>query len=268
MPPKDRDPFAKICKLAGRAVERYHMIRPGDKIAVGLSWGKDSVMLMHVLTRLLSRSPVKFELAAVWVDAGFHEGEQEQMAEYAARQGWAYHVERIGMDRILREKGAADKPCSLCSRLRRGKLHAAMDRLGFGTLALGQHRDDLVASLLMSLFRGGGVRTMGPNVPADGGRKRLIRPLCLVPEELIVETADRMRLPVLKKCLYIEDVDDEGDRQFVRDLVRDLDSRFPGVSHAILTSMADVRVEHLLDTRYLRGRGAQVGGRHEAKPPA
>ena len=251
MPREQRNAFAKICNLAGKAVKQYRMIRAGDKIVVGLSWGKDSLVLMHVMQRLQRRSPVKFELHAVWVDGGFNDDEREEMAEYATRQGWPYDAERISMEKLLREKGALGQPCSLCSRLRRGKLHAAMDRLGYGTLALAQHREDLVASLLMSMFRGGGMRTMGANVPADGGTKRLIRPLCFVPEELIVEAAETMRLPRFKKCPFIDEVDRQGDRQFVRNLMEDLEERFPGVSHAILRSMTDVRVEHLLDNRYL-----------------
>jgi len=126
-----------------------------------------------------------------------------------------------------------------------------MDGLGYDTLALAQHREDLVVSLLMSMFRGGGMRTMGANVPADAGTKRLIRPLCLVPESLVVEAAGRLSLPKFKKCPYIEKVDHEGDRQFIRDLLGDLEGRFPGVAHAILKSMTDVRVQHLLDTRHL-----------------
>jgi len=251
VPRENRNAFAKICNLAGKAVKQYRMIRAGDRVVVGLSWGKDSLVLMHVMQRLQRRSPVKFELHAAWVDSGFNDDEREEMAAYAARHGWPYDVERISMDRLLREKGALDQPCSLCSRLRRGKLHGAMDRLGYGTLALAQHREDLVASLLMSMFRGGGMRTMGANVPADAGTKRLIRPLCFVPEELIVEAAAKMRLPKFSKCPYIDKVDGQGDRQFVRNLMDDLDSRFPGVSHAILKSMTDVRVKHLLDSRYL-----------------
>jgi len=243
--------FHQVCRLAGKAIADYRMIGDGDQIAVGLSWGKDSTVLTHVLRHLQQRAPVNFELHAVWVDGGFNDDERETMAAYAAQQGWDYSSVRISMERVLRDKGALESPCSLCSRLRRGKLHAAMDRLGCRTLALGHNREDLVASLLISMFRGHGLKTMAPNVPADKGSKRLIRPLCLVPEPLIVQAAQEMNLPTLRKCPFIQKVDQDGDRQFVRNLLQSLDARFLNVAQAILTSMADVRCEHLLDRRYL-----------------
>jgi len=227
------------------------MICAGDKIVVGLSWGKDSTILMHVMHHLQRHSPEKFDLCAVWVDAGFNDDEREAMASYATEQGWTYETVRISMEEIVREKDALDQPCSLCSRLRRGKLHFMMDRLGYRTLALAHHCEDLVVSLLMSMFRGGGMKTMGPNVPADGGTKRLIRPLCKVTKELIAEAAREMQVPVFGKCPYITQINRGGDREFLKNLLRDLNSRFPGIAQAILRSMGDVRIKHLLDTRYL-----------------
>jgi tRNA 2-thiocytidine biosynthesis protein TtcA len=181
---------------------------------------------------------------------GFRTFDPTALAEYCRQQGWAWELVRLPGRQLLQEKQAEANPCSLCSRLRRGQLHAAADRWRATRIALGQHLDDLCVTLLMSLFRGGGLKTMGPNVPADHGRKRLIRPLCWVPESLIRDAAVRFRFPRIESCDYHSQLE-AGDRAFLREELNRLDARFPGVRHAMLHGLRDVRVAHLLDRRYL-----------------
>ncbi|MFA4945772.1 MAG: ATP-binding protein [Lentisphaeria bacterium] len=258
------DAFATLCQKAGHAVGRFKMIQEGDRILVGLSGGKDSFMLMHVLTRLRERAPVAFELVGVNIDFGFRGFRGEAFDAYCARQGWHYERIRFPGKEILEEKLPAARPCSLCSRLRRGQLHAAADRLGCNVIALGQHLDDLCVSFLMSLFRGGGLKTMGPHVLADGGRKRLIRPFCEAPERLIQEAVAAAAAGVgaadFGACDYLPAITQDGDRALLGQWLGDLDARFPAIRQAMLQSMASVQTEHLLDPRFLALPPEGAGG--------
>ena len=151
----------------------------------------------------------------------------------------------------MQEKETGDSPCALCSRLRRGKLHGLLAELHCNKLALGQHLDDLCASFLIALFRGGGLKTMGPNVLADGGKARLIRPLwgCRKPE--IHAVAQLFSFPKIRSCPYEKALRERGDRHFVGNLLMHLQERFPDIYSAMRHSMGDLRLAHLLDRRFL-----------------
>ena len=188
--------FRELCKLTGQAVSRYRMIGEGDRILVGLSGGKDSFMLLHALHALRRKAPVRFDLIAATFDPGFPEFNVAGIADYCRRQGWEHRVVKLDIAGILAEKRYEGTPCVLCSRLRRGKLYGLAAAEGCGKLALGQHFDDIAASFLMSLFRGQGLSTMGPNVAAKAKEGiRIIRPFVLAPESLILRpvTAEECR---------------------------------------------------------------------------
>ena len=238
------DLHAQLCRLVGRAVADYDMIADGDRILVGVSGGTDSMVLMELLERLRQRAPVRFGLFAAIVDEGFGI-DHAPLEAYAAARGWRLEVVRTPIAQLVREKGDAARPCGLCSRLRRGFLHRLADRLGCGKIALGHHRDDLCASFLMSLFRGGGLKTMAPSVPADGGSKRVIRPLCYASKELVERVAEPFGFPAVGKCPYADRLSERGDRAYVERLLAELERRFPGIGKNMLRSMGDVRPEHL-----------------------
>jgi len=252
MKERPEDYFKKICKKATKAIKTFNMIEEGDKIMVGLSGGKDSMMLMHVMTHLQRRAPIKFELCAGTFDPGFNEFNGEALKNYALEQGWEYHVTELDMQPILDEKSNGRNPCSLCSRLRRGNLHGLMDELGCTKLVLAQHLDDICNSLLIGLFRGHGLKTMGPNVAADGGKKRLIRPLAFTPEQWIIKAKEMFEFPKTGECDYEHLVETTGDRAYFANWLVELEKRFPHVRETMLASMMDVRTDHLLDTKLLK----------------
>ena len=259
MPLPARNPrFRAISRLAGEAIGTYRMIVPGDKILVGLSGGKDSLSLMHVLEHLRRRSPVPFSIVAATFDPGFDGLDVAGIRAYCERQGWAHRVASCPVAEMVRGRGLEEIPCSFCSRLRRGYLYRLAGEEGCTKLALGQHLDDVCASLLMSLFRGGGLKTMGPNILGDGGRIRVIRPLCLVTEAALKELAGELEYPDFGRCDYEDRLDAEGDRAFLETLVAQLDQRFSNVRAHMLHSLGDVRLRHLFDRRYL---AAAAGGR-------
>jgi tRNA 2-thiocytidine biosynthesis protein TtcA len=249
---KRTDPLLELGRLAGKAIADFKMIQEGDRLLVGISGGVDSLMLMHVLTRFQQRAPIAFELFAVTIDEGFNGIDHSPLAAYAGQQGWNLQIIQTPIAKLIVEKGTQDNPCSLCARLRRGQIHRIADELHCNKLALGHHRDDLCVSLLMSLFRGKGIKTMSPNSPADSGRKRLIRPLCYVPKELIESSAAAFDLPTVGKCDHSKQLDQDGDRATLERLFHTLEETYPDLGNAMLQSMSNLRPETLLDQRFLQ----------------
>lgn len=241
------DIFAQLCKLTGKAVIDFKMIEDGDRLLVGISGGVDSMMLMHVLDRLRRRAPIKFELFAVTIDEGFEGIHHAPLVAYAAEQGWNLKIIEVPIAQVILEKEAEKRPCALCSRLRRGYIHGYADEMKCNKLVLGHHRDDLCVSLLMGLFRGTGLRTMGPNVPGDGGTKRVLRPMCYAPKSIIETAAQQYDFPDLGNCDYSKQLDETGDRAKLERLMKELETDFPSLGKKMLNSMADVRPDFLLD---------------------
>ncbi len=245
------DAFRRICRLAGRAAAEFGMIREHDRIVAGVSGGEDSLILAHVLEHLRRRAPFRFEWLGAFVDMGFPGMDPAPLARYFAQRGWRFEVIALPGAELLETKNTARLPCSLCARLRRGRLYGLADRVGAGVIALGHHLDDLCASFLISLFRGNGLKTMGPNVPADSGRKRLIRPLCRVSKRLIREAAAAEGAALLPNCPFAGQVEEHGDRAWIEQLLDRLERRFPAVRQAMWQSMSRVEARHLLDPRLL-----------------
>ena len=245
------DSYAQLCRLTGKAVIDYKMIQEGDRLLVGISGGVDSMMLMHVLTRLQKRAPIKFEIFGVNINEGFEGLNHAPLAAYAKEHGWNLKIIDTPIARLITEKEAEDRPCALCSRLRRGFIHGYANELKANKLVLGQHRDDLCVSLLMGLFRGTGLKTMSPNTSADNGTKRVIRPLCYAPKDLIETCAETFDFPDLGKCDYSDQLDESGDRAKLERLLKKLEPDFPNLGKHMLKSMQDVRPAYLLDKKHL-----------------
>lgn len=158
-----RGPHVKeLRKLAGEAIGRFGLIGDGDRILVGLSGGKDSFILLHLLHHFRTVAPIRFQIIAGTFDPGYPEFDAESIAAYCRERDWEHHCVKLPMEQLLAERHLETAPCGLCSRLRRGKLYGLAGKLGCGKLALGQHLDDLVASFFMSVCRGQGIRTMAP----------------------------------------------------------------------------------------------------------
>lgn len=266
---KQSDPLLKLSRLAGRAIVDFEMIQKGDRLLVGISGGVDSMMLMHVLMRFQKRAPIAFDLFAVTIDEGFDGIDHAPLVHYAEQQGWNLKILKTSIAQLIIEKETQHKPCSLCARMRRGFIHGVADELGCNKLVLGHHRDDLCVSLLMSLFHGNGIRTMSPNILADHETKRVIRPLCYAPKELIERCAIHYDFPTLGTCDYSEQLDQTGDRARLERLLKELEPDFPNLGSHMLRAMADVRTDTLLDEKYLDGldEGVCVGVHGDGSGP-
>lgn len=242
--------FKKVCRLAGNAIKEYGLIREGDRILAAVSGGKDSLVMLLVLRHFQKIAPVKFHLEAATFDPGFPGFASGDIAAFCEGLRIRHHCFPFDMKTLLEIKGMQSNPCMLCSRMRRGCLYSLAKEQNFNKLALGQHLDDCAVSFLMSLCRGAGLSTMGPNVAQKQGNLRVIRPLILTPEKLIRELAQDLDLPLCGTCLYKEKVD-LGDRKYFADLLQDLSGRIPDLLSNMKCSLGNIQEKHLLDKRFL-----------------
>ena len=239
--------FKKICRIAGETVVKYRLIENKDRILAGLSGGKDSFVMLHLLEHLRQAAPVDFTFEAITFDPGFPEFSVDAIADYCRERHWKHHVIKMDIASVIEDKNFTHAPCVLCSRLRRGKLYGAARELNCSKLALGQHLDDIITSMLMSLCRGQGITTMAPKVsPKTPEHPTVIRPLALVPEDLIRKYAASLELPSAGICRYREQLEKSGDRSFFRDLIDQLTGRIPDLRSNIAHSLTKVETDHLL----------------------
>jgi len=222
------------------------MIADGDRILLGISGGKDSLALLHILNHLRAVAPVKFELQAVTFDPGFPGFNAAGVGDYCRELGVPHRIVGLPVAEIIEEKGFDRSPCVLCSRLRRGILYRTAGEERCGKLALGQHLDDIIISFLMSLCRGQGLKTMAPRVaPERAGTPEVIRPLAFVPEEMIRRWAAGMQLPSGGSCKYRSELE-SGDRRYFAGVLAGLEERIPDIRSNFFHSLGKVELKHLL----------------------
>jgi len=241
--------FRRIKKLAGRAIGDFNLIEDGDRIAVGVSGGKDSYTLLHILDSLRRRAPIRYELVAVNVDAGFPGFRKDLIAEHLREEGFAAHFETTDCSAIIEQKlRLGSSYCAFCARLRRGVLYSVADRLGCNKLALGHHLDDFIETLLLNQFYIGTLAAMSPKLLADNGRHTVIRPLVYVEESNIAEFASRNAFPIVGcSCPVVGTVDQK--RQRMKQLIADLAKEIPDIRHSMIGALGNVQPRHLMDRR-------------------
>jgi len=194
-------PSRSLVSAAGRAIGDFDMIRDGDRVLLGLSGGKDSLSLLHVLLHLQKRAPIKFELAAATVDPCSPEFDPSPLKAYMAELGVTYFYDRqdiVGEAQKTLTKDS-DSFCAYCSRMRRGILYRTAREQKYNVLALAQHLDDLAETLMMSMFFGGKMRTMQAHYLIDAGDLRVIRPFVYVRERQTRDFTHKAGLPVISE---------------------------------------------------------------------
>ena len=191
-------PPKSLLRPAGRAIADYDMIRAGDRILLGLSGGKDSLSLLHILRHFQRHAPVRFELGAVTVDPEVEGFEPARLKPYLAELGVPYHFHREPIMERAKDHMQKDSYCSWCARMKRGTMYTTAREHGYNVLALGQHLDDLAESFLMSAFHGGRLQTMKAHYLNNEGDIRVIRPLVYSRERQLADFAHNAGLPVIK----------------------------------------------------------------------
>ena len=225
-----------------RAIENYSMIKDGDKIAVGLSGGKDSVTLMTLLAALKKFYPKKFDLIAITIDLGYEydEGEVSALTEYCKNLSVPYITEKTDIGEILFKIRKETNPCSLCSKLRRGALNAIAANNGCNKLALGHHADDLVETLFLSMIYEGRFSTFEPVTYLTRSDITLIRPMIYIEEKDIAAYAKDLPT-VFNPC----PADKHTQREYVKNLIASIKADVPFAKDRILSAICHPERNHL-----------------------
>ncbi|MGL4346146.1 MAG: tRNA 2-thiocytidine biosynthesis TtcA family protein [Cellulosilyticaceae bacterium] len=209
-----------------RAIQDYNMIEEGDKIAIGISAGKDSLALLLALSQLRRFYPKKFEIEAITISLGFENFDLSKVKAFCEELDVHYTVYETQIAKIVFDERKESNPCSLCSKMRKGALNEIAKELGCNKIALGHNQDDINETLLMSLFYEGRIHTMSPVNYLDQVDLTLIRPLIYVPEKDIRYFASKQGLPVVKSPCPADGV---TKRETTKDLIYKLDKEIPGL---------------------------------------
>ena len=241
----------RIRRAAGKAIGDFNLIAAGDRIAVGVSGGKDSLALMLVLEELRKRAPIRYELIGVTIDPAFPGFPAAAIGAFLASRGLAFHIEKTDIAAVLEAKlRPGSSPCSFCARLRRGILYTTAERLGCNKVALGHHLDDFIETLLLNQFFSGTLAAMSPRMLADNGRQTVIRPFFTVEEQEISRLVQEEGVPVFENPCPARVEDQKRPR--IKKLIEELRGEIPYLKESLLHALQNVQPRHLADGRLWR----------------
>jgi tRNA 2-thiocytidine biosynthesis protein TtcA len=241
--PKFSKTYALINRLAGKAIHDYAMIDSGDRIAVGLSGGKDSLTLLHVLNERQKRIPVKYQILPIYIDPGFPGSCIEDLKTYCRTLGYELIYELTDHGLISHSSENRHNPCFLCSRLRRKRLFEIARDNGIRKLALGHHKDDIIETMFINMMYSGHISTMVPKQPFFNGDFYIIRPLAYIEEKTIVSFSKQMNFPVFQNNCPSSS---QSKRSEIKEVLTHLYGLNPNVKGNLFRSMSHVRGEYLL----------------------
>lgn len=230
----------RLLSLTRQAIDDYQMIESGDKIAIGISGGKDSLALLYALHGLQRFYPKEFELVAITVDLGFGNFDLESIKSLCSDLSIEYTIIPTEIGKILFETRNESNPCALCAKMRKGAFNQAAKSMGCNKIAYAHHRDDLIETMLLSLIYEGRFYAFSPKTYLDRTDLTVIRPLMYAQESDIIGFKNRYKLPVCKNPCP---VDGKTKREYVKNLTKKLNLDAPGVKdrffHAIIEGNID-----------------------------
>lgn len=231
----------RILSYTRRAVDDYNMIDEGDRIAVGVSGGKDSLALLAALGELRTFYPKSYELFAVTIDMGFDGSDYTDIEKFCEKLGVPFKIVRTNISHVIFDVRKEKNPCSLCARMRRGTLHDAVIELGCNKFALGHHYDDVLETFMLNLFNEGRLGTFSPVTYLDRKKITMIRPLIYAPEKDIKYFASKTPLPILNtKC----PADGATKREEMKNFLKKLDrENHNGLKHRIFKAICKSKID-------------------------
>lgn len=217
-----------------QAIDDYGMIHTGDRIAIGISGGKDSLTLLSALHGLQRFYPEKFDLEAITVDLGHPDFDLSHIRQLCATMQVPYTVVKTEIAQIVFEERKEKNPCSLCAKMRKGALNDAAKKLGCNKIAYAHHKDDIVETMMMSMIYEGHFYSFPPITHLDRTDLTVIRPLMYVSESDVKGFCRKYQLPVVKSPCP---ADGYTKRQYVKDLLRKLNLENPGVKERMFSAI-------------------------------
>ncbi|MGN0424595.1 MAG: ATP-binding protein [Acetatifactor sp.] len=224
----------QVMSYVRRALDDYHMIQEGDRIAVGISGGKDSLTLLYALHGLKRFYPKKFEIHAVTVDLGFQNLNLEKIKQLCEELEVPYTIVKTDIADIVFNQRGEENPCSLCAKMRKGALNQAIKEAGCNKVAYAHHKDDVVETMLMSLIFEGRFHTFSPVTYLDRMDLTVIRPLMYMNEADVIGFVNKYNVPVVKSPCP---ADGHTKREYVKQLLRQLNLENPGVKERMFTAI-------------------------------
>ncbi len=250
----------RLRRQVGQAIGDYALIEPSDRVMVCVSGGKDSYALLDILLTLKDRAPFGFEVIAVNLDQKQPGYPADVLPRYLTARGAPFRIETQDtysvVKRVIPEGGTL---CSLCSRLRRGVLYRVAGEIGATKIALGHHRDDLLATFFLNLFFGGKLKTMPPKLVSDDGRHIVIRPLVYVRERDLARYASLMAFPIIPCNLCGSQ--EHLQRKQVTAMLREWERKHPGRVDSVYNALAKVVPSHLMDRELFDFAAVRATGR-------
>lgn len=224
----------RVLSEVRKAVDDYHMIAEGDKIAVGISGGKDSLTLLYALSSLRRFYPHPFDLVAVTVDLGFANLDLTEIKKLCEKLEVPYTVVKTQIGQIVFEQRQENNPCALCAKMRKGALNEAMKQLGCNKIAYAHHMDDVVETMMLSLLCEGRFHTFSPVTYLDDTGLTVIRPLIYMKEADVIGFVRKYEVPVVKSPCP---ADGHTKREYVKQLLKQLNTENPGVKQRMFTAI-------------------------------
>ena len=235
--------YKALNRNVGKALHSYNMIEDGDRIAVGLSGGKDSWALLYVLSERLRRIPITYSLVGIHIDPGFDTATSTVVEAYAGTLGIGVQVEKTDIGIVAHSEENRENPCFLCARRRRQRLFEVADQLGCNKLALGHHKDDLIETLFINMFYAGELSTMVPRQTLYNGKFTIIRPLAYTDEKSIERFARHMNWPICENSCPSAGRSKRGE---VKEMLSSLYHSNKKIRGNIFRAMHHVREDYLL----------------------
>ena len=224
----------RVLSEVRKAVDDYHMIAEGDKIAVGISGGKDSLTLLYALSSLRRFYPHPFDLVAVTVNLGFANLDLTEIKKLCEKLEVPYTVVKTQIGQIVFEQRQENNPCALCAKMRKGALNEAMKQLGCNKIAYAHHMDDVVETMMLSLLYEGRFHTFSPVTYLDDTGLTVIRPLIYMKEADVIGFVRKYEVPVVKSPCP---ADGHTKREYVKQLLKQLNTENPGVKQRMFTAV-------------------------------
>lgn len=230
----------QLLSFTRKAVDEYEMIEEGDKIAVGISGGKDSLTMLYALNGLKRFYPKHFELEAITVSLGYKEFNLEPIKVLCKEMEINYTVIDTEIAKIIFDDRKESNPCSLCAKMRKGAFNEMAKKLGCNKVAYAHHKDDIIETMILSLFFEGRFHSFSPRTYLDRMDMTVIRPIMFVSEAEVIGFKNKYNLPVTKSPCPI---DGYTKREYAKNLLKELNAQHPGVKERMFTAILNGNIQ-------------------------